>query len=478
MKENDKIKQLTAGFQPDPGNCTNDSSNRLKEMNEKLEGLNYVLDLEHRIIKAGDRKEKANLLVNKTHKIAPNRQVILFSIKRQHLVIEAISNIPIIDTNAPMVMWLQQLGIYCKQKFSTEQKIKMIASYDLNERLYREWTEWGAPHAYWYPLITSDEKLVGGMLIQSDRLWSNIETTHIKHVLDTYIHSLSQAQPKRHHWKHYVERKKFAITSLAAASIIGVCAIPVPLSVVVPMEVAPIHPTVMTAPSEGKVSNVFVEPNSHVKKGDALFQMDSLEKQHDALLAKQQLHHSDMKYRQQIYRSLTEDDPHSNAELRILALEIKKDQSKVTYLNNIANEQIVRAPHDGIVLFDNIASIQGKPVSTGEDIMKVVDPRQVVIHAYMNIHNTIPLKRGNDAKIFFNNRPFSNSTAHIDSINYEAQEFETSQYAYRVTLHLDESDQEISVGQKGKATLHGENVPLIWDMIRRPILYVKDLFEG
>ena len=132
----------------------------------------------------------------------------------------------------------------------------------------------------------------------------------------------------------------------------------------------------------------------------------------------------------------------------------------------------VVAPQDGIALFDDPAEWIGKPVQTGERVMRIAVPGEVEVEAWLPLGDAIPLPGGTPVSLYLASNPFSSISARVRYIAHDAVPRPNATYAYRVRARLEErTDQRI--GLKGTAKLYGEWVPLVYWMLRRPLATIR-----
>ena len=124
------------------------------------------------------------------------------------------------------------------------------------------------------------------------------------------------------------------------------------------------------------------------------------------------------------------------------------------------------------MLFDDPSEWIGKPVQTGERIMRIATPGDIEVEAWLPIGDAIPLPDNADVRLYLAASPLSSLPAQIRYIAHDAVPRPDGTYAYRVRARLDgQTDQRI--GSKGTAKISGGWVPLIYWIVRRPLSMMR-----
>jgi multidrug resistance efflux pump len=251
-----------------------------------------------------------------------------------------------------------------------------------------------------------------------------------------------------------------------------VLCIPVRLSVLAPGELVPSDPAVIRAPFDGVVAGFLVKPNDVVKAGQPLLNFDDATVVSRLEVAKQALATAEAEYRQTTQQALA--DAKYKAQLVVLAGKIEERRAEVAYLQGQLERARVVAPRDGVALFDDPSEWVGRPVVTGERILRVAAADQIEVEAWVGVDDAIPLEPGAPVTIYLNASPFSPVDAKLRYLSHDAVQRPDGAYAYRARAKL-EGKSEQRVGMKGTAKLSGRWVPLAYWVLRRPVAAVRQL---
>ena len=133
----------------------------------------------------------------------------------------------------------------------------------------------------------------------------------------------------------------------------------------------------------------------------------------------------------------------------------------------------VLAPSDGIALFDESSEWAGRPVTTGERVMRLAAPDDKEIEAWVAIGDAIPLPPGARVQLYLSASPTESLSGRLRYISHEAQRRPDGSSAYRLRATLDAPTTQ-RIGGKGTARVAGEEVSLGYWMLRRPLGAVRE----
>ena len=123
-------------------------------------------------------------------------------------------------------------------------------------------------------------------------------------------------------------------------------------------------------------------------------------------------------------------------------------------------------------MFDDPSEWIGRPVATGERIMRIATPRDVEVEAWLPVGDAIPLEPGAPVNLYLSASPLTPVEANVRYMSYDAFQRPDGNYAYRVRATLAGQTQH-RVGLKGTAKLSGRWVPLCYWVFRRPLALIR-----
>lgn len=451
---------------------------RINAPGSPYDSIDALLALARRARQAGNAVELTFLAVNDTHTLVSYRQAALWF---RDGGVRSLSGVVQIEANAPYAQWLDRV---CRSLCDASREPRAVTAADLAGQEAQEWNEWLPAHALWLPLAAGgDAPGAGGLLLARDTEFTKHETALLTEWGDIWRHAYhakfrpSLWSPKTlkakvlAHLRWNNEARWWQQRAVRwAAVILAVLFMPVRLTVLASGELVPANPAVIRAPLEGVVSTFFVKPNEAVKAGQPLFNFDDAPLVSRLTVATQALATAVAEYRQAAQLAISESK--SKAQLAILSGKIEERKAEADYLHGQLERSHVVSPGAGIALFDDPSEWIGKPVMTGERIMRIAAPDDVEVEAWLAVSDAIPLEPGAAVKLYLNASPLSAVNATVRYVAHDAVQRADGTYAYRVRATLD-SKTDHRVGLKGTAKLNGGWVPAVYWILRRPLAAVR-----
>ena len=436
-----------------------------------------LLALSRRARQVQDPAELGFMAVNDTHALAPYRQAALWF---GSAGVTALSGVVQPEANVPYVQWLERA---CAALHRQPGAARGVTAVDLPPELRAQWAEWLPAHALCVPLAGTD----GLVLLARERPFTEQETVVLAEWFDTWRHAWQGLHAKpQGGWRGLRTRLGQSLAARPgqpwwkqpatqwSALALAVLLVPVRLSVLAPGELVPSDPAVIRAPFDGVVAGFVVKPNQAVQAGQPLFSFDDATLATRLEVARQALSTAEAEYRQANQQALGE--AKYKAQLVVLAGKIEEKRAEVSYLQGQLDRSRVVAPRGGIALFDDPAEWVGRPVVTGERILRVAEPDRMEVEAWLALDDAIPLAPGAAVTLYLNASPFDPVDARLRYVAHDATARPDGTYAYRVRADLAEKPRH-RIGLKGTVKLSGSWVPLAYWMLRRPIAAVRQ-FTG
>ena len=359
-----------------------------------------LLGIEREARRAETQAELGYIVVNASRVAVPYRQAILLMRHGKGHRVEAVSSLSAVDRNATFVRWIEKL--VCA-KVDDENRSKIVsfdarresASSDLDASSYP------FPRMALVPLQLRDDTVFAHLLLSRETPWEENALVAAARLCETYSHAWEAlAGPAK------VKRRMRSRTAILAA--LGVATflagfIPVPLSVLAPAEVTAARPFVVAAPIDGVVERIKVEPNTRVEEGTALFEYNDVELRNRLELAGQAVAVAAARYEQAERNSFAE--ARAKRELAVAKSELALKRGEYDYASELLGKSVVRAGEGGLVVFSAKDDWTGRPVSTGERIMRIADPSRVELTVNLPVGDAIVLEKGAPVKLYLGRRP-------------------------------------------------------------------------
>lgn len=262
--------------------------------------------------------------------------------------------------------------------------------------------------------------------------------------------------------------------------------IPVPLGVMGAARIVADNPLVVTAPTNGVVERVHVPPDTPVRSGDLLVTLDDTELRNahelairNAVLALARL------------QGATRDAFTSESARREVAILTVEHEIAIAERDHAAERLAatrIRAERAGVAVHDGTEQWSGRPVTTGERIMRIAEPRSTRLRIELSGADATGFGKGALVRFHPEADPLASIEARVESWAYEAEQAADGSLVFPVTARLippDTSPGETvgnaagaqRIGMSGTARISGRAIPLWLYLFRRPLSALRQ-FTG
>ncbi|MFZ1815340.1 MAG: HlyD family efflux transporter periplasmic adaptor subunit [Rhizobiaceae bacterium] len=422
-----------------------------------------IADAESRFRKSPDREEIEARLANAVATLGYVGQCIVLRHDgpTRRTSIAAISSVSRPDRFSPLVAWLEErLAEACNgEEGDTGTGRFLLPVKQAPERPY--------PFAHGISIRLVDRfssKLLGWLILLDEKPPEERTMAVAVRLADTAAHAIAAHGNKGWHLRRLWLRKGF-FASLAGLALLSV--IPVPMAVLAPAEIVPANPFVIAAPISGVIAKINVMPDQMVESGDLLvtFQKTELLSRRDiaarnADVASARLHRADQEALGSIAGAREQAIARGEYELALAELE---QATRLLALSEI------RAPISGIAIIADPQRLAGKPVQTGERIMRIANPEKQEVRIELPVSDAIELEPGVTGRLFRNSDPLSPLPIIMTSYSYQAQRVESGFLAHVLLAEISDPRGSPRIGQRGTAQLSGVTTTLGFFILRKPI---------
>ncbi|HEX5684588.1 MAG TPA: HlyD family efflux transporter periplasmic adaptor subunit, partial [Ideonella sp.] len=369
-----------------------------------------LLDLAHQAREARSRDELAFVLLNDSHRLLHYRQAALWF---EGAGLRGLSGVVEPDPNAPYALWMRKLcaHLHDLNQAAPAAGVVAIDRHQLPEALAAEWSEWLPGEALWLPVPgAAGQPPVGGLLLAMDEPCPQAAWPLLQEWLHVWAHAWRSMDRPQSWWQALLRREQVAAEGAARPAWwrrrrvqIGLAALvlmllPVRLTVLAPAELVAADAAVVRAPLDGVIDRFQVQPNQGVARGQALFSFDQAPITSRLDVARQALATAEVEYRQIAQLALA--DPRAKSQMAAVQGRIEEKRAEAAFLEDQFRRSRVEAPRAGIAIFDDPSEWEGRPVRTGERILRVVDPHQVEVEAWLPVGDALPLPEGAELKLY------------------------------------------------------------------------------
>lgn len=426
-----------------------------------------LLQLGRRARAAADLAEFGFVAVNETLQLLPYRQAALWADLGLPRV-AAVSGLPQPDPGAPYIQWL---GKVCRHLVKAAAPTGALDVAGLPATLQEEWSHWLPAHALWLPL-QHDTATHGALLLARDEPWSEAEVALLKELADVYGHALAGFRPRQRGldrtigWLRTAKAKRRLL--LAAAAL---CLVPVRVTVLAGAEVVPQEPLLVRAPLDGVIERFDVRPNQPVKAGEPLFSLDTTALRTRYEVARKAYDTAQEEFRQSAQAAVTSDK--NRAEVALRRGELQEKLVELDYTSGQLERVQVKAERDGIAVFADVNDWLGKAVAVGERILVVADPARVELAAHLPAADHIEVAPGDVLTLYPQGAPLDSFDARITTVAYRAEPTPEGFLAYRIKAEFLPGPAVPRIGQLGTARVRGPWAPLVYVVLRRPLVAAR-----
>lgn len=441
------------------------------ESQRQVEGLVTILGLQKRAREAESLDELGFIFANESRNLIPYRHCIHWQTTGRRGKVQAISGVPRIEKDAPMVRWLQMiLSILASQTAGIEPQ--KVAAIDIPQPAGKEWQEWLPDYALYVPLRHPTGRSMGALLITREEPFQQFEIDLLQHLSGCYAHAW-EAMARGPRLSDGlgsvfgVGRAAAVLMVLAAVTMF----VPVRLSSLAPAEIVPYEPWVLRASLDGVVKSLHVRPSQTVKKGQPVLELDTTNINNELTIARRKLSVMDAEFRQVAQKAVF--DAEAKSRLTLLNGKRGLQAAKIDYLRSILERSTMTAHRSGIAIFSASTDWKGRPVRTGEPILTVADPAKVRLEIMIPVDDAITLKEGSEVRFFQAIAPDVPLSAVIELAAYRAKLTNAGTMAFRVTARLSGDNPPPRIGLTGTAKVFGDEVSLLFFLFRRPFATVR-----
>ena len=436
--------------------------------NPSIDRLAALVLLQRKARQAKSEAELFFVAVNDTSLLLPAPVILLYTVGRasQRLGLSAVSGLPQPEASTPFSDFATRLSRHFTDYAGEPLRIDPVT---LPADVRQEWPDFLPPDAVWLPLQGRSAAPNGGLLLARQGAWNDAELRLLIHWGEALGHGIEHIRLKRGLIVMPIGRKPLLLAGVALVALLALAFLPVHLQVLASAEVVPKDPVVVRSPIAGVVERVLVEPNAAVRANDRLLQFDVSELNSRRDVAQQALETATAELRQAQQQAIMR--PDAQAMLPVLQARMEQRRAEVAYTDSLLSRAAVVAPRDGIAIFADATSWQGRPVKLGERILVLAEPSQAELEIWIPVADALDLAPGSDVDLYLNVDPERAIRARFRLANYQASQGPDGVLGFHAVADFDGLPPRI--GLHGTAKISGPRVVLGYALIRRPLAYLR-----
>jgi hypothetical protein len=417
--------------------------------------------------RAGSAAQRRFVLLNRSREVWPYQVAVLWS----KGAVAGHSGVGQLEMQGPYAQWLQRLAQSLRSRPAGALTVDDVAP-----DLAQEWAQYWPAHLLWLPGAEGD-----ALLLASELPWAARDAESAARWWQCWRHDDAQAElasrsagrqslAQRLRLAFECRRSKHA--AIGVLLLLGALCWPVCLTLRAPGELVPSHPVVLRAAIDGTVRALKVDPNQAVKAGQVLAELDDAGWKGRLQVAQHALATAEAEWRQVNQQVLN--DPRARSQLAAAQGRFEERKAEVAYLTQQVQRAVLVAPRDGVVLIQDPGSWPGRTVTTGEAIMKLAQPQDQELEAWLAVGDAIDLPPGAPMALHLGSRPGQPLQARLSVYAYEAEQRPDLGLGYRLRGTLDGPATE-RLGSRGTVRIEGARVPLAYWLLRRPLAALREV---
>lgn len=425
-----------------------------------MDKLFTLLEIQRGAIEAQSRAALLHNIVNETRKLIPYTQAVFCNTDGLSLTLEKISGNAVLD---PQSTYASDVKTSLRAAMSAPLDNSAVVLLDPQQHKTA-----GALLLF----RTADEGLLGGLWIENDKPYGEAEQRILEELSATYAQCLALWKlRKSHRFLSSIGGKK--ARWICAAAFIALALFPVRLSITAPAEIIAREAEIITAPFDGTIESVDIEPGDAVTADQIVVTME-----HRSLQAQMDMAQQEMAVAQAALSRLQRESlaaPDKKPNLTALQEEIESKKIAYEYARALKERSEIRSERGGIAVFSEASGLRGRPVRTGDKIMSIADPAEYELLIRVPVEAMTPVARDAHVKFFLNISPLSGHGASIRSVGYQASPDADGLLTYKILARLPDDAKDLRIGWKGTATIKGEWTILSYALARRPLIALRNL---
>lgn len=385
------------------------------------------------------------------------------------LTVEAVSALTHVDRSAPLVVWFEKLieRLAATSGLAEPRELDADAFSSPNDTIAG-----GYPlrNLLWLPFRDLDGAVTGGMLQARAAPWSEHDIAIGRHFADAAA-VVSMAFERRPGLSLSRRLSRRWVIGLGAG-LLALLLVPVPMSALAPVEVAPRDAFLVTAGVDGVVEDVLVPPSAAVTKGQPLIRLSDTVLANRLEIAEREVAVADARLKKAAQLAFV--DMRGRHELGLAQAELALKSAERDYARDLLARSEINAERDGVAIYSDKKDLIGRPVATGEKLMEIADPKASELRIDLPVGDAIVLEAGARIKVFLDSAPLSPIEARLVRADYQARPHDNQQLAFRLVAETTEASPPLlRLGARGTAKVTSGMAPLGFYLFRRPIAALR-----
>lgn len=432
----------------------------------ELAGLSLLLRIEELARRSADTLELSQIIANETRKFNRARQVFVIANERHGRArVLTVSGIGSVDPTSILAASVADMLANLAAERGLEQPVSFSLPAYCGDN-----SELASAYPFrelaWVPFRHRSGRVFGGMLLARESIWTENDNAITLRLGETYAHAWRELSPSPPYQAIREKLSHWRLAGIVAA--LAVLAVPVPVTTLAPAEIVARLPMLVTAPIDGVIDAIDVDPGAAVNSGDVLIRFVDTNLRNRRELAKREVAVAEARVKQMMLMSFA--DARGRHELGLAEAELQLKRSELIFTTETLDRSVVKATKSGLAVYSDRKGMLGRPVATGERLMEIADPAAIEIRIDVTAPDAIALKSDSDIKLFLDVDPLHAWQGRVVRSDYKARASDTDVLAFRTFATLENSDRAPPrIGLRGTAQVYGDKSPLAVYLLRRPL---------
>ena len=361
-----------------------------------------LIGLEKKTREARNQDELNFVVANETRQIIDFvNSFLLLKTPKGDFNVKATSDLATVDRTSPLLVFVENI---INTKTTLNKKDIQNVETDKISRSIKVKKPKNIPDNILYvPILSPQKGLQGFLLLTRNEKFNENEIELARHLSVSYGHAYNSFLTDfviKDFFKKYLTGEKSWKVILV---IIFILIIPIRITSTAPVEVVPKDPKLITAPFDGVVKRIVVNNNDDVNAKDLLVLLEDVDLINNFNLARQSLQIAEKELLRSRQFSFSNNE--EKARLAELVAQVDLKKAEVASNSDRLNNSKIYTDRNGIAIVDKKNEWQGRPVSVGEKILTIADPKNVEFLVWLPVKDSLIIREQSEVKVFLDINP-------------------------------------------------------------------------
>jgi len=133
------------------------------------------------------------------------------------------------------------------------------------------------------------------------------------------------------------------------------------------------------------------------------------------------------------------------------------------------------APDNGVAIFSDKTSLEGRALSMGEKIMTIADPDNQQLLVRIPVQSLLPIADNQPMSFYLNTNPLNHYDGVISTIGYEPSPDPDGLLTYKIRATFDVDQGDLRIGWQGTAKIKSDWSIMGYALLRRPLIALRNI---